>query len=77
MVHRTGDYGVAIESKSADRHQELSLTMNWERIARRTLLFTSLAVTSVLLGTSHVQGSDNVEKLTHCRDNVERSSENR
>uniref|UniRef100_A0A1B0CZ18 Uncharacterized protein n=2 Tax=Phlebotomus papatasi TaxID=29031 RepID=A0A1B0CZ18_PHLPP len=51
--------------------------MNWERIARRTLLFTSLAVTSVLLGTSHVQGSDNVEKLTHCRDNVERSSENR
>ncbi|XP_059619538.1 eukaryotic translation initiation factor 2-alpha kinase-like [Phlebotomus argentipes] len=51
--------------------------MSWERFARGTLLVTSLAVTSVLLTASEVRGGDNVEKLTHCRDSSERSSENR
>uniref|UniRef100_A0A7G3AH67 non-specific serine/threonine protein kinase n=1 Tax=Lutzomyia longipalpis TaxID=7200 RepID=A0A7G3AH67_LUTLO len=51
--------------------------MNWEQIVRRTLLVASLAVTSALLTIPRVHASDKVEKLTHCRDNVERSSENR
>ncbi|GAB0088934.1 Eukaryotic translation initiation factor 2-alpha kinase [Sergentomyia squamirostris] len=48
-----------------------------DSVLSKTLFFTSLAVTSVLLGVSRVHGNDNVEKLTHCRDNTERSSENR
>uniref|UniRef100_A0A1L8DRY1 non-specific serine/threonine protein kinase n=1 Tax=Nyssomyia neivai TaxID=330878 RepID=A0A1L8DRY1_9DIPT len=70
-------YGVVIGHLLPATQHTQCFEMNCIQNAMRTLLFTTLAVTSVILTIPEVHGTDNVEKITHCRDNGERSSENR